>query len=171
METFSALLALCAGNSPVTGAIDGSILVRVMAWCQQATSHYLNQFWPSSMWPYGIDRPRVNSFTPSDTKMHGWYSSVLVQPIAYCLGAPSHYLILCYLIFNKIPGKTSTHFSVTDPAGTKPFPEQMLTHWVRETMAAIFQTTFSTAFSWMKTFESRLIFYWILFLMVQLTIS
>ena len=72
METFSALLALCAGNSPVTGAIDGSILVRVMAWCQQATSHYLNQFWPSSMWPYGIDRPRVNSFTPSDTKMHEW---------------------------------------------------------------------------------------------------
>ena len=33
-----------------------------MAWCHQATSHYLNQYWPSSMSPYGITRPQwVNS--------------------------------------------------------------------------------------------------------------
>ena len=32
-----------------------STLVQVMAWCHQATSHYLNQFWPRSMspsWPH-----------------------------------------------------------------------------------------------------------------------
>ena len=35
-----------------------SALVRVMVWCRQATSHYLNQCWPRSMSPYGITRPK-----------------------------------------------------------------------------------------------------------------
>ena len=29
-----------------------------MAWCCQATSHYLSQCWPRSMSPYGITRPQ-----------------------------------------------------------------------------------------------------------------
>ena len=37
-------------------------------------------------------------------------------------------------------------------------------------MAAIFQTTFSKGFSWMKIFEFRSKFHWNLFLRVQLTI-
>ena len=42
-----------------------STLVQVMAWCRQATSHYLNQFWPRCMSPYGVTRPQwVNSFAP-----------------------------------------------------------------------------------------------------------
>ena len=41
-----------------------------------------------------------------------------------------------------------------------------LTHWHRDKMAAIFQTTFSNGFSWMKMYE----FHWSLFLGVQLTI-
>ena len=45
-----------------------------------------------------------------------------------------------------------------------------LTHWGRDKMADIFQTTFSSAFSWMKMFEFRLKFHWSLFLRVQLTI-
>ena len=41
---------------------DKSILVQVMAWCHQATSHYLNQCWPRSLPPYDIARPqRVNN--------------------------------------------------------------------------------------------------------------
>ena len=31
-------------------------LVQVMAWCHQATSHYLSQCWPRSMSPYDITR-------------------------------------------------------------------------------------------------------------------
>ena len=43
-------------------ADDESTLVQVMAWCRQATSHYLSQCWPSSMSPYGITRPQwINS--------------------------------------------------------------------------------------------------------------
>ena len=45
-----------------------------------------------------------------------------------------------------------------------------LTHWGRDNMAAIFQTTFSNAFSWMKLYELRFRFHWSLFPRVQLTI-
>ena len=37
---------------------DKSTLVQVMAWCRQATSHYLNQCWPRFMSPYGVIRPQ-----------------------------------------------------------------------------------------------------------------
>ena len=45
-----------------------------------------------------------------------------------------------------------------------------LTHWGRDKMAAIFQTTFSNGFSWMKMFEYPLKFHWSLLLRVKLTI-
>ena len=45
-----------------------------------------------------------------------------------------------------------------------------LTHWGRDKMAAIFQTTFSNEFLWMKMYEFRLSFHWSLFLGFQLTI-
>ena len=45
-----------------------------------------------------------------------------------------------------------------------------LTHWARDKMAVIFQTTFLTAFPWMEMFEFRLKFHINLFLMVQLII-
>ena len=37
---------------------DQSTLVQVMAWCRQATSHYLSQCWPRSQSPYGFTRPQ-----------------------------------------------------------------------------------------------------------------
>ena len=40
----------------------------------------------------------------------------------------------------------------------------LLTHWGRDKMAAISQTTLSNAFSWMKMYEFRLTFHWSLFL-------
>ena len=47
----------------------------------------------------------------------------------------------------------------------------ILTQWGRGKMAAIFQTTYSNAFSWIKMFEFRLRFHWNLSLGVQLIIS
>ena len=44
------------------------------------------------------------------------------------------------------------------------------THWGRDKMAAIFQTTLWNGFSWMKMYEFRLTFHWSLFLGVQLTL-
>ena len=45
-----------------------------------------------------------------------------------------------------------------------------LTHWGRDKMAAIFQTTFSNAFPRMKIYEFRLKFHWSLFLRIQIII-
>ena len=50
------------------------------------------------------------------------------------------------------------------------FKEKYLTHWGRDKMAAIFQTTFSNAFSWMKMLKFLLRFHWSLFPRVQSTI-
>ena len=70
-------------------------------------------------------------------------------------------------------------------AGAKPLPEAVmtqfvdaylawslneLTHWGRDNMAAIFQTTFSNAFSWMKMYKFRWSFQWSLFPGFQFTI-
>ena len=50
---------------PMDFTDDQSTLVQVMAWCRQATSHYLSQCWPRSQSPYGVTRPQwVNSFAP-----------------------------------------------------------------------------------------------------------
>ena len=37
---------------------DKSTLVQVMAWCHQATSHYLSQCWARSLSPCGVSRPQ-----------------------------------------------------------------------------------------------------------------
>ena len=37
---------------------DRSALVKVMAWCHQATSHYMSQCWPRAVSPYGVARPQ-----------------------------------------------------------------------------------------------------------------
>ena len=50
-----------------------------------------------------------------------------------------------------------------------PLGHSKLTHWGRDKMAAISQTTLSIAFSWLKMLEFRLNFHWSLFLRVQLT--
>ena len=48
---------------------DKSTLVQVMAWCRQATSHYLSQCWHSSLSPYGVTRPQ-------------WVNPVACNPVA-----------------------------------------------------------------------------------------
>ena len=42
--------------TPLDLTDDKSTLVQVMAWCRQATSHYLSQFWPRSMSPNDVTR-------------------------------------------------------------------------------------------------------------------
>ena len=41
---------------------DQSRLIQVMAWCHQATSHYLSQCWPRSTSPHGITRAQWVKF-------------------------------------------------------------------------------------------------------------
>ena len=42
-----------------------STLVQVMAWCRQASSHYLSQCWPRSVSPCGVTRPQWFKRMPS----------------------------------------------------------------------------------------------------------
>ena len=51
---------------------DKSTLVQVMAWCRQATSHYLSQCWPRSLSPYGVTRPRWVKTIPINYPHHYW---------------------------------------------------------------------------------------------------
>ena len=50
------------------------------------------------------------------------------------------------------------------------YNESRLTHWGRDKIDAILQTTFSKTISWMTMFKFPLKFHWSLFLKVQLTI-
>ena len=55
-------MKLCSDVMPQDLTDDKSTLVQVMAWCRQATNHYLSQCWPTSLSPYGVTRPQwVNS--------------------------------------------------------------------------------------------------------------
>ena len=62
---------------------DQSTLVQVMAWCCQATSHYLSQCWPRSLSPYSVTIPQwVNSL---------WHKDIRVSSYKKC----SHIIQLC----------------------------------------------------------------------------
>ena len=195
-----------------------------MAWCCQATSHYLKQCWPRSLPPYGVTRPQwVNTLWPSDDIWCHRTWSTLVKVMACCLITPSHYLTHWWLIVKWTPGnnihwnynqhlnfywrkciwkshlqnaiqsKQLYHIMVTcrtewlKPrvhvwrsscwascmgllhhrryktihvlsrwyvyAPTQELLWCLLTHWGRDKMDTISQTTFSSAFSWMKIFE------------------
>ena len=64
---------------------DKSRLVQAMAWCRQATSHYLSQCWLSSLPPYGVISPQ-------------W---VKLRRVA--CAAPSHWVGQCCLEINLTP--------------------------------------------------------------------
>ena len=81
---------------------DESTLVQVMAWCCQATRHYLNQCWPRSLPPYGFTRPQwvkfKNTFCFCEIALR-WLSyntvddkSTLVQVMPWCHLETNHYL-------------------------------------------------------------------------------
>ena len=65
---------------------------------------------------------------------------------------------------------SQTTLELTSPRRDMNRPHCLLTHWGRDKMAAIFQTTLSNAFSWIRILEFWLRFHWSLFLRVQLTI-
>ena len=64
---------------------DKSTLVQVMAWCRQATSHYLSQCWPRSLSPYGVTKPQW--VKPSFRRIPNGFcgdKSALVQVTVWC---------------------------------------------------------------------------------------
>ena len=62
---------------------DKSTLVQVMAWCRQATSHYLSQCWPRFMLPYGVTRPKWANLLCTEMFLH----KLIMNP--FCKGLMS----------------------------------------------------------------------------------
>ena len=73
---------------------DQSTLVQVMAWCCQATSHYLSQCWPRSLWPYGVTRPLwVNWILGNKHQWNlNWTSYIFNQENAFRLENAGHFV-------------------------------------------------------------------------------
>ena len=135
---------------------------------------------------YGMTEPQwINSLWPGDAIRQYRSGLTLVQVMACCLMAACYYPNQCWLLISEVLWHASlstftvstrlifyimylkfmlqillTHLPATD----------VLTHWGRDKIGAIFQTTFSNAFSWMKMYQYQLKFHWSLFLRVQLTI-
>ena len=75
---------------------DQSTLVQVMAWCRQATSHYLSQCCPRFLSPYGVSRSQW-------VKVPRWItSSVSVLNLDTCMyyfGNPWILMVWIYFVY------------------------------------------------------------------------
>ena len=82
-----------------------------MAWCRQATSHYMSQCWSRSMAPYGVTRPQwvKLALTHWVRVMH-----ICVSKLSYlwfrqwlvAWKAPNHYFKQCWNIVHWSPKNT-----------------------------------------------------------------
>ena len=76
-----------------------STLVHVMAWCRQAPSHYLSQYWPRSLWPHGLTSAQW--ITSSDSKAgHSIITKACITIILFCLQWPSLLFVNMWLPWN-----------------------------------------------------------------------
>ena len=97
---------------PLNLTDDKSTLVQVMAWCRQATSHYLSQCWTRSLSPYGVARPQwVN--------MLKWWISSLITSIPSFKKESSSALLkasrLCIEYFGRPAQNSWTSYSNHSP--------------------------------------------------------
>ena len=103
-----------------------------------------------------------------------WYRGSPFTHMGYLWLGRNTYVQIMFIFGMKllIYAITPTVDSFMQDLITPPCPRVygVLTHWGRDKMTAVFQTTFSTAFSWMKMDEFRLGFHWSLFLRFDLTI-
>ena len=160
MGTFFALLTLCAGNSrsPLNSPYKGK-------W-RKALMFSLICAWING-W--------VNYREAGDLRRHGAHYDVIVMITLYTAPCASG-MFTCFNRNCVSPSSLCNYQddckdeSDEDYANAQCEGKPILTHWGRDKMAAISQTTHSNAFSWMKMYAFRLRFHWSLFLRVQLTI-
>ena len=149
METFSALLAIWVGNSPVPGEFP----------TQRPVTRSFDVFFDL----------RLNKRLGK--QWWGWWFKTLSRPLwRHRNGDWTH--IISYIFWIDIWENIVELYFLLIPNECKwTSIYKLLTHWGRDKMDAFFQATFSNGFSWMKMYEFRKIFHWSLFLGVQLAIS
>ena len=74
-----------------------STLVQVMAWCRQATSHYLSQCWPWSLSSYGVIRQQLVKWYEHTVNPNLFFSH-WSESISNCKSSPI--FLWCWLIWN-----------------------------------------------------------------------
>ena len=142
----------------VPKGLNGNKSELVQACCLTALGHYLNQCWPT------INEILWHPFQVSST----WILKIWIPKLCLKFTHQNKMRSNQYL-----PGRNefkTKSMSLPPTSQWHIVPHHWLTHWGRDKMVAIFQTTFSNAFSWMKMFKFRLKFHWSLFPRVQLTI-
>ena len=75
---------IALGWMPQDFTDDKSTLVQVMAWCHQATSHYLGQCLPTSISPYGVARPQWVNTLRSGSQRTGSSVEVMASRHTLC---------------------------------------------------------------------------------------
>ena len=144
METFSALLALCAGNSPVTfvrGIHRSPVNSPHKGHWRGALMFSLICAWNNS-W--------ANNGDAGDLRRHGAHYVVIVMPklkisSQYEIDLQNFHTWLMIGWYRELLAKQTTCL--------------ILTHWGWDKMATITQTTFSNALSWIWMFDFRLEFH------------
>ena len=178
METFSALLALCAGNSPVTGechtqrpvtrsfdvffhlCLNKRLNKHSWGWWFEASSRPLWRHCDKSLGYYLPASPQVPSWTRLPLIECLWHGGLYIYIRTYITVNYMLCKILAWLWAFCKDIKADMHGHFLNNINTLR-PRQM---------DAISQMTFSNVFSWMKMFDFRLKFHWSLNPMVQLTI-
>ena len=146
---------------------DKSTLVQVMAWCCQATSHYLCQCWPRFVSPYGVIRPQwanfhstqsTVSFLPFDNSK--WKLSAFANFLALDGGiCITHALFLFNFFFQgeyiapeKIENtyiRSSAVAQVFVHGNSLKVGRSWLTHWYLGVLDWILKMQFSVLFHWL----------------------
>ena len=82
---------------PLDNSDDKSTLVKVMAWCREATRHYLNQCWHNLMSPYCVAKPRWVKYQiyllpgNKDVARRSYMDTLYQHPV----------LVLAFVIYSK----------------------------------------------------------------------
>ena len=155
METFSTLLALCVGNSPVTGefpsqrpgtwSFDVFFDLRLNKWLSKPSwGWWFEMPWHSLLWHCNASLS-LNKLMIAQTLFHWIYAADRAYDII-----------------------RSTHMKLYNLCWVMWIFEYMLMS--KLLYIFVHKCKFSNAFSWMTIFEFRLKFQWSLFLRVHLTI-
>ena len=97
-----------------------------MAWCHQATSHYLSPSWPRSLSPYDITGPQWVNVCITSTYTH--LSNTLLQSLSPIVTISSNLNIISILL-DQYQHWRMQYFSSTFSLAPKGWLSQHLTDW------------------------------------------
>ena len=114
-----------------------------MAWCRQATSHYLSQCWPRSMSPYGVTRPQWVKCWPCFAPFQAFIASDITFAMKpyfrgpFCTQDVREGFVVAFLKHITQTCNVSDHFDCGCPCGHLESPldnNGLVNLWASETL-------------------------------------